>query len=497
MSLLKKHIISFFLLVMVSTFANLAFADANVWQSRAYRDLHAAHAYLLNDSVGGRDGENVRFINWLDLGYQRAKLLARQVNSASSYNLVMNYYLNGFNDEHVEYFPYLKRFNFDRFWPGFTIYYRNKQFYVSALARAQEIKNLPPVGAKLVSCDGASPYNLMRQRVFPYFGNIHLQADWFINAPRLFFYEKNPWFKKLNNCKFSYKKHKLRYRLNWYKVNTQRAFNLRQLASYSHHPITKITNFTQHGIWVSLATFLPLGQQQRQRLRKVIAHAKDWRNKQFIVIDVRGNTGGNSIWGTEFLQALYGADYFQQRLDSMPSPRYQWRVSQGNMDEISSFYLPYAEKAFGQQDTVVLQLKQILDGIKMALKNKQSYFPSRVQRPFAANIVTNFTDPVRAKIYLLTDGRCASSCLTFVDQLFLFPHVVQIGQATNADSYYTDVRLAILPSGARLYFPMKVQRYRMRKRNQAYIPQGRYYYTKNINNTHKIKSWLLRLIAHQ
>ena len=487
----KYQLLLGFLLFLI---ANSAYSNQIQWQKLAYRDLEAAHGYLLNDSAGGLDKKNPHFINWLGLGYEQARLLIKQVDSASSYNLVMNYYLNGFADQHVEYLPFLKRFDFLRFWPGFTVYYQNKQFYVSGLAYDKNLSLLPPEGAQLISCDGRKAATLMKTRVFPYFGNPNLQASWFINTPRLFFYYPNPWFKRLHYCKFSYHGKVTRYQLNWQPVSQPRAFQLRQLASYPYTNIIKVTSFTKKGIWFSLPTFMPETKRQEKQLNNIIAAAKNWRNKKIIVIDVRGNTGGNSFWGTKLLKALYGKKYFQQQMQNLPAPVYQWRVSAGNIDELAGFYLQYAKQSFGNNSAMVIWLEQVIAGMKTALKAKQAYFPNKVSPTVSVIKPILSNNPVQAQIYLLTDGRCASSCLTFIAQALHFANIRQIGQATNADSYYTESRLVHLPSGAHLYFPMKVQRYRKRGRNQPYIPKGKYYYSGNINNTQAIQDWIKKTL---
>ena len=481
----------FVLITIVLAFlANTLSGNSALWKNLAYRDLKAAHNYLLNDSAGGVDKKNPHFTNWLDLGYERARLLVQQVDSPSSYNLTLNYYLNGFADQHVEYVPYLRRFDFKRLWPGFTVYYFHKQFYVSGLARDKGLTDIPPPGAQLRSCDGKKPVALLQKRVFPYFGDANLQASWFIVTPRLFFYYPNPWFKVLHYCKFFYQGKVTRYALKWQPITAKRTFNLRQLASYSYHGQLHVSRFTKNGIWLSLPTFMPETQQQEQQLRTIIATAKGWREKKIIVIDVRGNTGGNSFWGTELLNALYGKRYFQQQMQNLSAPVYQWRVSAGNINELSGFYLHYAKQNFSQQSAMVLWLETTIKGMRDALKAKQKYFPNKVKASSPVAKTTHFVNPVQGKVYLLTDGRCASACLTFADQLFHLANVKQIGQATNADSDYTELRLVHLPSGAHLYFPMKVQRYRKRGRNQPYIPQGKYYYNGDINNTHALQRWI-------
>ena len=95
-----------------------------------------------------------------------------------------------------------------------------------------------------------------------------------------------------------------------------------------------------------------------------------------------------------------------------------------------------------------------------------------------------------AKIVVLIDRFCFSACLDFLDQLkSLDCKLTFVGQTTNADTIYMDVRRVELPSKlGELQFPMKVFRNRPRGNNEPYQPD--IVYEGDFNDTQKVKQWL-------
>jgi hypothetical protein len=76
----------------------------------------------------------------------------------------------------------------------------------------------------------------------------------------------------------------------------------------------------------------------------------------------------------------------------------------------------------------------------------------------------------KARVFVLTDGGCASACLDAID-IWKPLGAVLIGRETSADSQYMEIRREPLPSGvSTVAVPMKVYRARARGNNQPYVP---------------------------
>jgi len=84
-------------------------------------------------------------------------------------------------------------------------------------------------------------------------------------------------------------------------------------------------------------------------------------------------------------------------------------------------------------------------------------------------------NPISGRVYLLTDGECASACLDFADLVRRLPGVIHVGQPTSADAIYIDNTYQELPSRlARVGYSMKVFRNRVRENNEWYEPEVRW-----------------------
>lgn len=95
--------------------------------------------------------------------------------------------------------------------------------------------------------------------------------------------------------------------------------------------------------------------------------------------------------------------------------------------------------------------------------------------------------PVRAKVSFLTDAACFSSCITAVD----IPRrmgAIQIGQATNEDTHYSEVREVVLPSGLATFSTLQAIMPVAPKRIGTWIPALEF--SGNISNTDSLERWV-------
>ncbi len=97
------------------------------------------------------------------------------------------------------------------------------------------------------------------------------------------------------------------------------------------------------------------------------------------------------------------------------------------------------------------------------------------------------------KVYLLTDGKCSSTCWLFVREMLQMPNVIQIGEKTCAQSLYSQARWVTLPSGlSKLYFPMQQRVTPLDHINQPFVPS--YTYSDNWTDEGKVRKWVIKII---
>ena len=136
----------------------------------------------------------------------------------------------------------------------------------------------------------------------------------------------------------------------------------------------------------------------------------------------------------------------------------------------------------------------ISDGIKAALDHGQAVFAMpHVDPPLPAQVPVN---PVKAKVYVLTDYGCASACIAFVDEMKRFPGVVQVGVETWVDNRTGTPLTRPLPSGNGI-INVAVMVRDGRVRDDAVPQRPTHEFAGDIENTDAVKAWLAKTVLPQ
>ena len=244
-------------------------------------------------------------------------------------------------------------------------------------------------------------------------------------------------------------------------------------------------------VWITLPTFAPNKEQQKE-LEIIIDQISKYKNSKMIVFDVRNNTGGSSQWGTKILDNLFGKEYVAQKLyDMNKNIEVDWRASKDNAAYLSNL-ISYMKDQFGANSAEMSEFKAIEQGVQQAYKDHKIFYTEHTSVLTMPKVQPkNF---VTAKIVVITASRCVSSCLDFIDEIkAVDPKAILIGETTDADSIYMEVRLIDFASGiGKLQFPIKMYRNRPRGHNVPYIPDIAY--PANINSQEDKDQWLLQTI---
>lgn len=244
--------------------------------------------------------------------------------------------------------------------------------------------------------------------------------------------------------------------------NHLRISNKNQIQQRQHteaNALLKCENIKNHVLWVTLPTFM-LNDLQKNDLQKIVKKMPAWKNDKIIVFDLRGNRGGNSMYGSMIIDALFGKEYANYRRDiTRHNQSVDWRASIDNIEHMQSLYKELQDE----------WIKNVIKGMKKSLSKNLPYYEVKNTCSLYEKIPTH---TVNSKIIVITDKFNASAALNFIDDLKMmeFP-VTLIGEITKADRLYMEVRAVELPSKKlTLYFPIKVYRNRPRKDNEPYYP---------------------------
>jgi hypothetical protein len=281
--------------------------------------------------------------------------------------------------------------------------------------------------------------------------------------------------------------------LTWRPLSRSELGIKRRDAAYGERPRPDIRAFGETGVWATLSQFSP------DLVKKAVSERPKWKSKRVIVLDVRGNTGGSSILGYQLLTAFLGRPPPLAR----PRPYDEWRASKGNLEYLEMQLLPLVRQVYDKQPRILRELERTVAGIRTALASGQALYrqednvgnPDNAADDMAAMAGT--LEPATAeRVFVLTDGRCVSACLDFVDVALRYPQVVHVGRATDADTPYTEVRPDIpLPSSlATMSLAMIVCRNRPRNW-KPFVP--RHSYPGDIADTKKLEEWVNALVLSE
>lgn len=226
---------------------------------------------------------------------------------------------------------------------------------------------------------------------------------------------------------------------------------------------------------IRIPTFAPQ-EAERAGMRTIIEHMPLLNTACYIVFDVRGNTGGNSAWGTQIVDGLFGASYAQcKRKQALEQQYVEWRASASNIAYLEECCVPHIQAEFGHGSKEMHLLEKVIAGMRAAYKEGAPYYGEH------ANDTHNINPEISRSYYngtviVLIDRRCGSACLDFIDELkYMDVPIALIGEQTAADSLYMEQRAFQLPSGkGTLYMPIKVYRNRLRGHNEPYVPDVSY-----------------------
>lgn len=448
-------------------------ANSKSWRETAIADIERAHALVREAHPGVLDGDE-HFRTWFAEGHRSALALAARANSAERAWAALQFYTTGYRDGHLA-AGRDQQTTLPARWAGWTVQYRNGAYRVVKAAATWPV-DVPSVGDVVLSCDGVETGALLARRVAPF---VDRRVELDATRSRLALHLTNeragePTWDPLRprRCVVRSALGRTReYALAWSMSND----GLNGL--YPPPPAQGIERLASGTYWVHASDFMPSGQIGLDALLDRLGALGD---AEAVVLDTRGNGGGNSVIGYRLVRAL-----LKERTPASPAGLVAyWRVS------------PVARRALEENKARVESLEgpaglttkllvRLLEDLDTAARNGEPFFKQVAptddeELPRGAAF--------RGKLVLVTDAHCSSSCLNFADLVLRVPNAVHVGASTGADTRYIDIAVEPLPSGAKLALPLKVWRHRPRGDNQPLHP--RFPFDGDITDTAAVRAWV-------
>jgi len=473
---------------------------AEGWRDLTLSDLAAARDTLNTQTPIPFDTENPAYPAWLQEGYTQAVARAAAVTDQSGYYYTLAFYLSGFGDPHVSVNSSVELPAAT--WPGFVAASRSGGAVV--VMRDESDPDAPQIGAQILSCEGRTLEDLAAERLYPFVLNEQLALDRRRAATRLFMNRPIPGAPPPANCRISENGPERELTLRWRDLPNpaEPYWTAYQTASVGARAEWGVSEPSPGVFWIGIPTFSSggdTGAQLDQLVQDIRARATEMRRARAIIIDVRGNGGGNSAWADQIAAAIFG-DTVASRAASASSRQsaVDWRASADNVAYWRQWLTETIIPEFGEYSDSARFGQAAIRGMEGALDDDPPIWrqgsanvePSgglTQERPLSSR------RPFAARVYMLSNGTCGSSCLNFADTVLFVPGVQLIGSATSGDGPYMEVRDVTLPSGlATLTIPQKVWRGMGRGPLEAYQPDIAY---DGAWDDASVRAWVMELVA--
>lgn len=471
------------------------------WRALAVADLAAARELLQTQTPIPYDTENPSYPAWLRDGYAQALARAEAARDQAGYFYAIAAYINGFGDPHINLnaatdLPPAR-------WPGFVA----ASLHGGALVvmRDDSDPEAPPLGARILNCEGRALAELAAERVYPFALNPRLALDRRRVVTRLFIDRGIPGAPGPRVCRISVDGAERDIALRWRQLpQPPEAFwAAYQTAATGPEAPWGVSEPAPGVFWIGIPTFSS-GEDTAPHLAALVAEiqsrAAEMQQGRAIVIDVRGNGGGNSQWADRIAAAIFG-DAVAGRAARASSRRsaIDWRASEENARYWEQWIAEVGSPEFGADSDVVSEMHRLVENLRARASADPPIWRQGPRNTARSGGITtrrpHGRSPFPARVYMLSNGTCGSSCLNFADTVLFVPGVRLIGSDTGADGPYMEVRSVTLPSGfARLTMPQKVWRGMPRGALEAYTADVAY---DGAWDDASVRDWTMALIARE
>lgn len=463
--------------------ASAAAEPADQWRALTRADVEAAHTLLREDHPAASRGiADDAFRTQLDSAYRLARQRAGQVENYNGYLATMAGFANAMGDRHIWSRPLYRA---DRIqWAGLIVAKRGADYVVVTDERGGDAAP-SLVGARLVSCDGRAVATLAEEKLGGFHGVWSIEAQRVQSAPQLLVDDGNPFVTRPTACSFARDGVDAEVSLAWRSISrtdlaarTGPARNF-GAAGYGLRDVGDIA-------WIALQL---LNEEGRAAAQAAATEGERLRAARVVVLDLRGNGGGASQYARPIAVALFG----QARFDAIVGASdgegggdcdSVWRVSPRNMAQLRAY-----RTQFASSPDFVAEIDRTLAAAERAEREGRDLSgPVTCGAEQAAGDAAQAPPQVaQGRIVLLTDNACFSSCLIVADE-FRRLGALHIGNATNANTHYSEVREELLPSGLSMFSTLQAM---IASAPAAYGPfEPSIVYAGDMTDTAAVEAWV-------
>ena len=408
------------------------------WKAAAQQDIR-----FLIDTIRERDAGSAAgrldVTMPLDAGAVAALAQAERVQTQLDYRRLIVGFVDSFADPHLGIRLHLKA----QGWTGIVLDRVDEQYRV-IWSEPGWPGALPPQGATVQSCDGEWIGSYLKGSVAPFINHGIEYPTTFSELARQSMFDIGlGWTPK--TCRFilrdgSRKDFDLPLRAIPDEVSEARVAEVKRHFAAAAKPVG-IYRLGRDKLWLGMPNFD--GRVSSDAYDAMYRHLANEKHAKWVVLDLRGNGGGDSSWGNRALQALYGKEY-GEKLDDMAGYVKELTANESTIE----LYRRYASlPEFIASRSAIEKDLHAIEAAHGAGRTMAQVDGMTLEQALAEAAQLRTRPHGSPRIAALIDRGCFSSCMNLVQQISAIGDTVILGEPTLGYSAYGEINSFSLPSG--------------------------------------------------
>jgi hypothetical protein len=470
--------------VCASVQASDAATAADHWRALTQLDVEAAYSLLKDNHPGAApEAGDPQFVAALEAARSQALLRTAQVTSYEGYVAVLGELAGRMQDGHIAAAPRVLLQSVH--WAGIIAAKRGTEWFAATV----DSKLAPAVvpNSRILSCDGQSA-EARAQEVLKFRTDASDEAlqvmreVWFLTD------EGNPFLNRPAACEFEQEGKRVSLPLQWSTISRNKLLSELWKRPYGAAGFGVRASGT--GYWIGIQELAPAAQAV---IDSAAEQAATLRAASYVVVDLRGNGGGDDAYARALAEALYGPQYVTSILGPPENEsggcRSVFRASAGNIE--SSEHLAAEMEKRGDLAAAALY-REANRSMRSAAARGYSLTGPVICPPKPKSARAKTPSLMHAKVVLLTDSACFSSCLQ-ASAYFRALGALHVGRTTSANTHYSEARGIVLPSGLTTFVTLWGIMPDAPRRIGPFVPT--HIYGGDISDTAKLEQWVGEIMA--
>jgi hypothetical protein len=452
------------------------------WRALTALDVDAAYRLLKENHPGAAAETGDRaFVAALEAAHAKALSRAEQVTGLPGYLATLGGFAGAMGDGHIGSGPAATVTTLR--WTGVVPARRGAAW----VAASVDAKLAPGVaaGARIVSCDGRA-FDEIAHEAVGFRTDATVDATLVIQGAWALTDDGNPFVVRPKACVFESDGKTVSVPLKWTAIPRTRLVG--EIWKRPYGAAGFGLRASGQGFWVGVQALDPRAQAS---VDAVAARQGEVRAAPWLVVDLRGDGGGDDSYAQALAVAVYGAERVRAALGQGPTEGggcdSVFRASPANIAETERL----AGVFEAQGDAVGAgAYRRAIVKMKAAAAAGHALTGPLACPSDAAKAAPPGPALMRGRVFVLTDAVCFSSCLQAVE-FFRALGAVQIGQATGADTRYSEYRQVTLPSGLSAFSTLQAVMPDHPRRIGPYVPDIPY--DGDMADTGALEAWVQSL----